>query len=125
MSQSAYILIVDDQLDTLALLELTLQSAGFRVQTASSGEMAMGHLREDSFDAILLDIMMPDMNGFELVDRLAEQAIACPPIVFLTARASVDDRQKGEELGAIAYLTKPATRGQLIDAVNLALEARE
>lgn len=125
MNHSANILIVDDQLDVLALLELTLQSAGYRVQTAANGAAAIQLLRDDAYDVLLLDIMMPDINGFELVRQLEEQGIACPPLVFLTARAAVDDRRLGEEMGAVAYLTKPATRGQLLDAILVALESRE
>ena len=125
MTQNANILVVDDQLDVLALLELTLQSAGYRVQTAAGGEAAFNLLREDTYDVLLLDIMMPDLNGFELVRQLEEQGVPCPPLIFLTARASVDDRKVGEEMGAIAYITKPATRGQLLDAVGLALQSRE
>jgi two-component system copper resistance phosphate regulon response regulator CusR len=125
MSDNAHILVVDDQADTLALLELTLQTAGYSVQTASNGEEAINLLSHDSFDALVLDIMMPEINGFEVIRKLDEQNIVHPPIVFLTARVGIDDRQIGEKLGAIAYLTKPATRGQLLDAVRLALDSRK
>lgn len=125
MNQSVNILVVDDQLDVLALLELTLQSAGYRVQTAASGTAAIQLLSDETYDVLLLDIMMPDINGFEVVRHLEENGITCPPLVFLTARAAVDDRKLGEELGAVAYLTKPATRGQLLDAILLAIDSQE
>jgi DNA-binding response OmpR family regulator len=125
MSDGAKILIVDDQVDTLALLELTLQSAGYSVTTATNAELAIQVLHQDSFDVALLDVMMPGMNGFELVRTLSAQKVACPPVIFLSARAGVEDRKASDELGAIAYLTKPATRGQLLDAIKMALDSEE
>lgn len=125
MSDDARILIVDDQVDTLALLELTLQTAGYSVKTATNAELALQLLHEETFDAVLLDVMMPGMNGFEMVRTLSAQKVACPPIIFLSARAGVEDRKASDELGAVAYLTKPATRGQLLDAIIKALDSRE
>lgn len=125
MSRSAKILIVDDQVDTLSLLELTLQTAGYDVKTAISAEVAIQELHQGTFDVALLDVMMPGMDGFELVRTLSAQNVAYPPIIFLSARAGVEDRKASNELGAIAYLTKPATRGQLLDAINLALDSKE
>jgi DNA-binding response OmpR family regulator len=125
MTDGGNILIVDDQVDTLALLELTLQTAGYRVQTATNAELAIQLLHQETFDVLLLDVMMPGMNGFELVRTLSAQKVACPPIIFLSARAGVEDRKASDELGAVSYLTKPATRGQLLDAVKMALDSEE
>ena len=119
----ANILVVDDEPDTLGLIELTLQTAGYSVQTAVSGEQALRRLREDSFDLILLDIMMPDVSGFDVVRRARKQAEHVPPVVFLSARTRKEDRQQGASLGAAGYLVKPTTRGDLLDTIRQVLEA--
>jgi two-component system alkaline phosphatase synthesis response regulator PhoP len=125
MSDGAKILVVDDQADTLALLELTLQSAGYRVQAATNAELAIQYVHQETFDLLLLDVMMPGMNGFEMVRTLSAKNIDCPPVIFLSARAGVEDRKASDELGAVSYLTKPATRGQLLDAIKVALDTEE
>lgn len=118
----ANILVVDDEPDTLGLIELTLQTAGYSVQTAVSGEQALRQLREDSFDLILLDIMMPDVSGFDVVRRARKQADHVPPVVFLSARTRKEDREQGASLGAAGYLVKPTTRGDLLDTIRQVLE---
>jgi len=122
MNPTSRILIVDDEPDTLGLIELTLQTAGFRVQTATHGEQALRLMRNDTYDLILLDVMMPGLTGFDVVRRLREEEIPTPPIIFLTAKSSEDDIEIGEGLEAAAYLIKPTTRGQLLDAIKQALE---
>jgi DNA-binding response OmpR family regulator len=115
------ILIVDDEPDTLGLIELTLQTAGYQVTTAVNGDQALGLIIDDSFDLILLDIMMPGMTGFDLINNLRDREIAVPPIIFLTAKSHEEDREMGEKLGAAAYLKKPTTRGDLLDSIQTAL----
>jgi len=100
---------------------LTLQTAGFQVQSVASGEDALALLRRDAFDLVMLDIMMPTITGFDIVRRLRSEGAQLPPIIFLTAKTGSEDRQTGELLGAAAYLTKPTTRGQLLDVVRRAL----
>jgi DNA-binding response OmpR family regulator len=117
MSQ-ARILVVDDEPDTLGLIELTLQTAGFNVRTAGNGDQALGILLNDSFDLVLLDIMMPGMTGFDLLEILKNREVEIPPIVFLTAKSRQEDREKGDTLGAAAFLTKPTTRGDLLDTIR-------
>jgi DNA-binding response OmpR family regulator len=111
MMNSARILVVDDEPDTLGLIELTLQTAGFSVKTATNGDQALGILLNDTFDLLLLDIMMPGMTGFDLL-------VETPPVVFLTAKSRQEDRDMGEKLGAAAFLTKPTTRGDLLDTIR-------
>jgi len=117
MSQ-ARILVVDDEPDTLGLIELTLQTAGFSVRTAGNGDQALGILTGDTFDLLLLDIMMPGMTGFDLLEILKNRDIQIPPVVFLTAKSRQEDREMGESLGAAAFLTKPTTRGDLLDTIR-------
>ena len=118
---STRILVVDDEPDTLGLIELTLQTAGFEVKTASSGYHAQTLIEEETFDLILLDIMMPGMTGFDLLKDLQTRQVEIPPVIFLTAKSREEDRVAGEELGAAAFLIKPTTRGDLLDTIKQAL----
>jgi DNA-binding response OmpR family regulator len=118
MMSQARILVVDDEPDTLGLIELTLQTAGFNVRTAANGDQALKLLLDDTFDLLLLDIMMPGMTGFDLLEILKNRQIDTPPVVFLTAKSRQEDRDKGESLGAAAFLTKPTTRGDLLDTIR-------
>ncbi len=121
MGTSAKILVVDDEPDTVGLLELTLQTAGFDVQTATNGEQALRKVREESFDLVLLDIMMPDISGYDVLRRIMLETKPPPPVIFLTAKSRPEDREMGEGLGAAAFLVKPTTRGDLLDAIRDAL----
>jgi two-component system copper resistance phosphate regulon response regulator CusR len=115
------ILIVDDEPDTVGLIEITLKPAGYLLDRAFSGSEALNKIKEEAYDLILLDVMMPEINGFDVVRMLHEANKPIPPIIFLTARSTHEDIQTGDILGASAYLVKPATRGQLLDAINAAL----
>ena len=121
MPVMAKILVVDDEPDTLGLIELTLRTAGYHVQTASGGEEALKKIREESFNLILLDIMMPDVSGYDVMERLSREAIPYPPVVILTAKSRPQDREAGMKLGAAGFLVKPTKRGDLLDAVAVAL----
>ena len=112
------ILVIDDEPDTVGLIELTLQTAGYQVITAQTGSQGLLAAQHDSFDLILLDIMMPDMSGYDVLKRLKEESASPPPVIFLTAKTRPEDREVAESLGSAAYLTKPATRGQLLDAIR-------
>jgi len=126
MAPQVKILVVDDEPDTVGLIELTLTPAGFHVESAYSGSEALTRIRADTFDLILLDVMMPEVSGFDVLRELKEDPTPPPPIIFLTARGRQEDIRTGETLGAAGYLVKPATRGQLLDAIQSALyEASE
>ena len=114
----ARILVVDDEPDTLGLVQLTLETAGYDVKAAASGGEALLMAQQHTFDAILLDIMMPDISGFDVCRRLQTTLTPVPAIVFLTAKNRPEDRETGEALGASAYLLKPITRGQLLDVLR-------
>ena len=112
------ILVVDDEPDTLGLVQLTLETAGYRVSGAASGGEALLQAQQQAFDLILLDVMMPDLSGLEVYRRLQATLTTVPPVVFLTAKNRPEDREAGEGLGAAAYLVKPITRGQLLDVLR-------
>ena len=115
---TARILVVDDDPDTLKLVELTLKTAGHHVEMASGGEEGLTQIREGSFDLILLDVMMPDVSGFDVLERLNKESHPYPPVVIFTARNRPEDQETGVRLGARNYIVKPITRGQLLDIIQ-------
>jgi two-component system OmpR family response regulator len=112
------ILVVDDDPDTLKLIDLTLRTAGNQVRLASGGEECLALMRKESFDLVLLDIMMPDISGFDVVRTMHGESESLPPIVFLTARDRLEDQEVGLGLGAQRYLVKPISRGKLLDVIQ-------
>lgn len=102
------ILIVDDDVDTLRLVGLMLQRQGYLIAAASNGEQGLAKAFEEKPDIILLDVMMPDMDGYEVARRLRKNpATETTPILMFTAKTQLDDKVTGFESGADDYLTKP------------------
>ncbi len=113
------ILIVDDDLDTLKLVGVMLQRRGYRIMAANSGPKALAMVKEEVPDLILLDVMMPEMDGFEVARRLrANPQTANIPILMFTAKSQVDDKLAGFDAGADDYLTKPAHPAELLARVQ-------
>jgi CheY-like chemotaxis protein len=113
------ILIVDDDLDTLRLVGLMLQHQGYRIAAASSGIQAISMTQSEKPDLILLDIMMPEMDGYEVARKLrTDQATNNIPIIMFTAKTQVDDKVAGFEAGADDYLTKPTQPRELFAHVK-------
>ncbi len=116
------ILIVDDDLDTLRLVGLLLERQGYQIIVADNGSQALDKAIGEVPEIILLDVMMPDMDGFELARRLrAEESTAEIPIIFFTAKTQVDDKVTGFEVGADDYLTKPVHPAELTARVKAIL----
>jgi len=102
------ILIVDDDVDTLRLVGLMLQRQGYQIVAATNGQQGLSKASEEQPDLILLDVMMPDMDGYEVTRQLRETpATAHTPILMFTAKAQLDDKVAGFEVGVDDYLTKP------------------
>jgi pilus assembly protein CpaE len=102
------ILIIDDDVDTLRLVGLMLQRQGYQIVAASNGSQGLAKAFEERPDLILLDVMMPDMDGYEVTRRLRKNpATATVPILMFTAKTQLDDKVTGFEVGADDYLTKP------------------
>lgn len=102
------ILIIDDDVDTLRLVGLMLQRQGYQISAASSGSQGLTKAFEERPDLILLDVMMPDMDGYEVARRLRKNpATVSTPILMFTAKTQLDDKVTGFETGADDYLTKP------------------
>ena len=108
------ILIVDDDLDTLRLVGLMLQRQGYQISAATNGQQGLEKAFEEDPDLILLDVMMPDMDGYEVTRRLRQNpATAETPILMFTAKSQLDDKVIGFEVGANDYLTKPTHPSEL------------
>jgi DNA-binding response OmpR family regulator len=121
----ATILSVDDERDVIDLVHFHLTKAGYRVLTASSGREALESIRLNPPDLILLDLMLPDVDGFAICEILRRQAAtATIPIVILTAWATTDAKSLGLELGALDYLTKPFSPKELVARVRRLLDLR-
>lgn len=102
------VIIVDDDRDTRELLQFTLEGQGYEVKLAANGLRLISTLHVDKPDLILLDVMMPGMDGYEVCRRLkADLRTREIPVIFLTARSDVEDERHGLELGAVDYITKP------------------
>jgi DNA-binding response OmpR family regulator len=121
MTEELRILVVDDEPDTLGLIELTLHTAGYQVQLASNGQEGLQMARSNTFDLILLDVMMPDVSGFDVLRELNKDTTPPPPVIILTAKNQPEDREIGLSLGATSFLGKPITRGKLLDSIKQAL----
>jgi DNA-binding response OmpR family regulator len=108
------ILIVDDDVDTLRLVGLMLQRQGYQISAASNGDQGLIKAFEEKPDLILLDVMMPDMDGYEVTRRLrSNPATATTPILMFTAKTQLDDKVTGFEVGVDDYLTKPTHPAEL------------
>ncbi len=116
------ILVVDDDVDTLRLVGLMLQRQGYQVVAAGNGTQALTSAQAENPDLILLDVMMPDMDGYEVTRRLrAHPTTANTPIIMFTAKSQVDDKVTGFEAGVDDYLTKPTQPRELFAHVKAVL----
>ncbi len=108
------ILIIDDDLDTLRLVGLMLQRQGYQISAATNGQQGLEKAFEEDPDLILLDIMMPDMDGYEVTRRLRQNPSTLEtPVLMFTAKTQLDDKVVGFEVGANDYLTKPTHPAEL------------
>jgi DNA-binding response OmpR family regulator len=102
------VLVVDDEAPIRLLCRVNLEAEGMTVLEASDGDSGLATARAESPDVVLLDVMMPGRNGWEVAEELlADEGTSGIPIIFLTARAEVKDRAKGIDLGGVDYVTKP------------------
>lgn len=119
---SERILVVDDDLDSLKLIGLMLQRNGYNVSAANTGTQALTKSMVEHPDLIILDVMMPDMNGYEVCRRLRMNVeTKSIPIIMFTAKTLIDDKVAGYEAGADDYLTKPTHPAELVSRVKTIL----
>ena len=117
------ILVVDDDENILSLERTILEQKGFAVTTAAGGAEALEVLGEHDFDLVLLDVMMPEIDGFTVCRRIKEEPRTKEiPVIFLTAKGGGEALAEGFESGAIMYINKPFTANKLLTIVNTMLE---
>lgn len=117
------ILVVDDEERMVRFIRLNLEHDGFQVIEAFRGTQAIDRLRSSLPDLILLDVMLPDIDGFEVLRMIRE--ISSVPVIMLTAKSEEDDRVHGLELGADDYITKPFSPRELVSRVRAVLRRTE
>jgi DNA-binding response OmpR family regulator len=122
----ARILIVDDQLGFVEILKLNLRHAGYEVATACDGAEAFQQILAAKPDLILLDVVMPIVDGFSVLETIKSDPELCHiPVVMLTARNQAEDMARGHHYGADLYITKPFEREELLLAIRRLLDAPE
>jgi CheY-like chemotaxis protein len=126
MDTKKTIMVVDDNPDIITIVRTILEGKGYNVLSASSGPELLEMLKTQKPDLIILDIMMPEMDGLEVLTRLkGMNDTTAIPIILLTAKVQYEDVLGGYKLGADYYITKPFTSTQLVNGINLLLgEAR-
>jgi len=113
------ILIVDDEADIIEILQFVLESNGYECITATDGEEGLKRAKEEKPDLILLDVMMPKINGYKISRLLKyDSKYKNIPILMLTARSQEEDKVLGEETGADEYITKPFKIDYVVDKVK-------
>jgi DNA-binding response OmpR family regulator len=121
--QQRRVLVVDDEPRMIHFIRLNLEHDGFDVTEAASGTEALEAMRDTLPNLILLDVMMPDLDGFETLELIRE--ISNVPIIMLTAKGEEEDRVRGLELGADDYITKPFSPRELVSRVRAVLRRTE
>ena len=113
------ILAVDDSPSVRKLVGFSLKRGGFLVTTAQDGQEALDIVARESFDAVILDVNMPRLDGFEFLRRVkANESLASIPVVMLTTEGHDMDKERARELGATAYLVKPFKPTMLLELMN-------
>src|SRR5262249_3303217 len=123
---SRTVLLVDDDEDNLRILTSFLLRRGYEVRIARDGSTALASVRQQRPDVILLDVMMPGMDGMQVLDHLKlDPKTASIPVVMVTARTQDEDVLAGYQSGAEYYITKPYTPRQILHAIGLVLGSQE
>ena len=116
---SAHVLVVDDEPRYRDVIRFNLEAEGYRVTCAATGEEALGAFRKQDPDLVVLDLMLPGLDGFEVCRRIRE--LSTRPILILTARGADEDKVRGLRLGADDYVTKPFSADELLARVEAVL----
>ena len=122
-SEKRLVLVVDDEPRMVQFVRMNLELEGYRVSTASNGADAIDKVRTELPDLVILDIMMPEMDGYETLELIRK--VSSVPVIMLTVKAEEEDKIRGLELGADDYVTKPFSPGELMSRVKAALRRAE
>jgi len=117
--KTPHILIVDDEPNIVMSLEFLMRKNGYQVGIARNGTEALAAIAQTAFDLVLLDVMMPDVDGYQVCRKLRERPDqASTKVIFLSAKSREADVQKGYEVGADLYISKPFSTRQLMEKVR-------
>ncbi len=113
------VLIAEDEPHIVESLSFVLQRSGYEVSSVLDGEAAMARLHSDPPDMVILDVMLPKLNGFEVLKRLkSDPALRSIPVIILTAKGQTQDRRMAEEIGVDGFMTKPFSNREIVDEVR-------
>ncbi|MGF2038394.1 MAG: hybrid sensor histidine kinase/response regulator [Nostoc sp. CmiVER01] len=125
LPEDSFILVVDDTTTNLEIVFNTLTNVGFNVTTENNGESAIKQVEYNPPDLILLDVVMPGIDGFETCKRLKQNSATCDiPVIFMTADSDTDSKVKGLNIGAVDYITKPFHEEELLARIKTHLQLR-
>ena len=120
------VLIAEDEPNIVESLSFVLAREGFEVEAALDGEAAIDRLRRQLPDLLILDVMLPRLNGFEVLKRVkADPALRALPVIVLTAKGQVQDRRMAEEIGVDGFMTKPFSNREVVDEVRRLIAERQ
>lgn len=115
---TAHVLIAEDEANIAESLSFILERAGCSVSHAADGESALAMVRSDKPDVLVLDVMLPSLNGFDVLKTIrTDETIGNLPILMLTAKGQAQDRQTADKLGANAFVTKPFSNAEIVETV--------
>ncbi|TVQ92305.1 MAG: response regulator [Bacteroidetes bacterium] len=125
-SKSSNLHVIDDDHSSLRLLEFILKQKGYNVTSSTSGEKALNHFEKEKPDLILLDILMPHMDGYEVCRKIKQKPeIRDIPVIFITASNDTEELIKGFDAGAVDFISKPINKPELLARVNTHLELKQ
>jgi DNA-binding response OmpR family regulator len=117
--KSSRILVVEDEPNIVESLRFILERADYDVHSVSDGLLALDRLREEAFSAVVLDIMLPGMNGLDVLRAMrGDRHLASMPVIVLTAKGQAQDRLAAEAIGADAFITKPYSNAEVVKRVG-------
>ncbi|HLT27858.1 MAG TPA: response regulator [Zeimonas sp.] len=113
------VLIAEDEPHIVESLSFVLQRSGYEVASVFDGEAAMSQLRSDPPDMMILDVMLPKLNGFEVLKQVkSDPSLRSIPVIILTAKGQTQDRRMAEEIGVDGFMTKPFSNREIVDEVR-------
>jgi two-component system, OmpR family, alkaline phosphatase synthesis response regulator PhoP len=122
-NQKCRVLLVDDDEQILHSLRVYLELENYQVRTAGNGREALDRLREELPEILILDIMMPELDGYQVLEKLKENPeMSDLPVIMLTAKGQDVDVLKGYKMGAASYMTKPFNLNELVENIELVLK---